>query len=129
MATTPVDITDTGGTNFAEVTNAAVVGAQYGLVVRNIVSAANVAFICSQVSVTTSNMKISNGSPYTSRREIKIKNGGVNTVFLGPDNTVSATTGYALLAGEAESFDMGPNLSVYAITGSGTSQVYTMELG
>jgi hypothetical protein len=131
MALQPVDITDSVGTNFAAVLNQTANGGEYSLIVRNMVSAANFAFICSQVPIGTTNpaVKISNGAPYSSRRLVKLKNGGATTVFLNTSNAVTTSNGYALFAGESEEFEMGPALTIYGISGSTGNVVYVMELG
>jgi hypothetical protein len=62
--------------------------------------------ITNQVAMT-SNAAVIKAAPATGhyRYSITIKNTGLNTVWIGPANTVSKTTGYPLLPGERYTAD------------------------
>lgn len=130
MAIQTVDITDTGGVNFAAVTNVNVVETDYGLVVRAVVSPANNSLATAQIGISTSPFRISNGGPDHNRRLVRIKNATAYNLFLGKDNTVTVGTGYLLMPGEVEEFEIGQNLNIFGIGASGASgTIYTIELG
>jgi hypothetical protein len=131
MATTPVDITDTGGVNFAAVKNVALAETDYGLVVRAIVSPANASFSALQVPVAAppTAFKVSNDVPDNNRRFVRVKNGTTYNIFLG-DSSVSYTKGYILMPGEAETFELGPNVQIWGLGASGAAgDISVLELG
>jgi hypothetical protein len=129
MAVTIVDVSDSGGSNIAVVANAALMGTEYALTVRNIESSANANLRTSQVSIGSAQFQVSSTSPDTYRRSVRIKNGSVYTIYLGSDNTVTTSTGYALLAGEGELFELGPAKDIWGVSVSGSSGVaYVVEI-
>jgi hypothetical protein len=116
--------------SIAEVTGATVVGNQSGLVVHNVVSAANVALVTSQVQISTSpSMQLDSSLAGDQRRVVKLKNGGPNPVYVGPDSSVSVTTGFELAPGDSDDFEIGPALSIWGVASAGTNTVYVMQLG
>jgi hypothetical protein len=130
VAVQPVDITDNAGINIAAVYNSALNGGEFALAVRNMVSPANKAITIAQVSISSAYFQLSNGSPATERRSVRIKNGSAFNIFLGSDNTVTVSTGYLMLPGEVEIFDVGPAKKIFGIGPSGSSGVaYVLELG
>ena len=129
MAVGQVEITDNAGINIAAISSAALVGTEYGLVVRNIESPANFGFSASQVPITASAKQYSNGSPNPDRRSVRLKNGGTSTVYLGSDLTVTLINGYALLPGEVEIFELGPAKNICGIASSAGGVMYVLELG
>lgn len=60
------------------------------------------------------------------RISIYIKNTGSNTIYLG-NSAVATTDGYPLSAGQAVSFDIGPNVTIYGIVASGTETTRIIE--
>src|ERR1700733_13800091 len=115
MATPQVEITDNAGVNIAAIRNAALVGTEYGVVVRSIQSPANFGFSPSQVPISASAVQYSNGGPSPDRRSVRLKNGGTTNVYLGSDLTVTLLNGYALLPGEVEIFELGPAKNICGI--------------
>jgi hypothetical protein len=99
MALQPVDITDSAGVNFAAVNDAALTGLEYGLTVRNIVTAPNASAVTNQYNVGTSSTLITLGSPAHNRRGVKIKNGGAAPIYLGFMSAATVLGGYRLEAG------------------------------
>jgi hypothetical protein len=129
MATQSVDITDTVGTNFAAVKNAALVETDYGLVVRAIVSPANASFSALQIPVETTVFVVSNDLPDVNRRFVRVKNGTTYNIFLGL-SSVTVTSGYLLMPGEVETFELGPAVQIHGIGATGaTGNLYVLELG
>jgi hypothetical protein len=132
MSTPQVEITDNAGINIAAIKNAALVGTEYGLVVRNIESPANFGFSASQIAISASAIQYSNGSPNPDRRSVRLKNGGTTTVYLGSDNSVAlsgSNGGYALLPGEVEIFELGPAKNIWGIASTASGVMYVLELG
>lgn len=65
----------------------------------------------------------------TGRIEATIKNtSDTVTVFVGPDNTVLATTGHALAPGEILNLGQAYRGAIYGITASGSAVVTTAEI-
>jgi hypothetical protein len=134
MATQPVDITDTGGVNFAGVTTAALVQADYGLVVRAIISPANNLFSALQltnIGGPGNTFRVSNGGASSNRRFVRVKNGSAYNLFLFGVNPVDLTKAYLLMPGEVETFEMGPNLTIWGLSDDlvATGPIYVLELG
>jgi hypothetical protein len=127
MATSTTAICDATGSNIAEVRSADPVSSELGLVVRTI-DAPNTNWLATQVSVGTSATLITNGSPYTTRRRIKLKNLGPAAIYTGPSG-VMTSTGYRLDAGEEDNFDLGHDLSIYGISPTTGNTVCVVEMG
>ena len=83
------------------------------------------AFAVRDVDVTTSATEIMSPgiNPLPRQGHIKIKNTGLSTIYIGPDSTVTATSGYPLDQNEELSIPLLHNVSVYGITSAGTSDV------
>ena len=131
MATSPVFVTDSGSNNVV-VSSSALAGNELALSVRAITSPANAFLTCAQVNVTAlATTRISATTSNPDRRLVKLKNGGANTVFLGPSSPVNTGTGsYALFAGESETFEIGPALAIFGLgaVGGPNVTIYVMEL-
>ena len=89
--------------------------------------------VYSTISVTSSATEIKVGaSPNSSRKKLRIFNNGSQTIFLGFDNSVTSTgssQGEPLFKNQWIQYPIGPNLTVYGITSSGSSDVTVSEIG
>lgn len=84
---------------------------------------------CTNVSVTnTATLIIAANS---ARQELFITNAGISPdIFIGPDATVTATTGLPLFAGQTRERSRGFSIwlgPVYGITSSGTADIRVWE--
>jgi hypothetical protein len=136
MAVMTIDVSDSAGVNVATISNAPLVGTEYGLAVRNIESSANSSFAALRVAITllepgAGPAQITSSTPAADRRTARIKNDSAYTVFLGGGHAVTTTNGFALLPGEVEIFEIGSNLSIWGIVSSTSvsGYLYVLELG
>jgi hypothetical protein len=70
-------------------------------------------------------------SPDPDRTIVRIYNKGDETIYIGPENTVTASgvnQGEPLFKDQWIAFSLHPNLTVWGITASGTSTVLIQEL-
>lgn len=128
----PVSIGDpTTWGNAAAVAGAALAGTEQGMAVRSIDSAPNAAGATSQTAVGASAVQVTSGSPSANRRKVKVRNmsGSAGPIFVGFSNAVTTATGYELLPGESENFDVGPALTLWAIAGATGNTVCVTEIG
>jgi len=90
-------------------------------------------FLQSNLNVSTTAVELKVGaSPDESRQVLRIYNKGDETIYLGPENTVTssgANQGEPLFKDQWIQFTIPPFLTVYAITDSGTSTVLVQEIG
>ena len=81
---------------------------------------------------TTAVELVVGSSPDPDRMVVRIYNKGDETIYIGPENTVTASgtnQGEPLFKDQWIAFGLHPNLTVYGITESGTSTVLIQELG
>ena len=69
------------------------------------------------------------GSPLAARKELLMFNDGVNIVYFGPTGVAStgSSKGIPIAPGDLHSMNVGPNLSIFLITGS-TGTIIVQEL-
>lgn len=128
----PVSIGDpTTWGNAAAVAGAALAGTEMGVAARTIESAANAAGTTAQVSVGTSAVQLTSASPAANRRRVKIKvaPAAPGPIYIGFTNAVTTTTGYRLDPGEADNFEVGPALTLYAIASAAGNTAFVLEAG
>ena len=77
------------------------------------------------VTVTTTATAIP-ATALAGRRAMMVRNNGSVTVYLG-DSTVTSTNGFPLSPGEEKSYELGPPVTLYGITASGTADVRVLE--
>jgi hypothetical protein len=129
MATSTVDVSDSGFTNIAAVKSVAPVGNEYGLTARAIIASPNNSFTASQATIPTTSTQLSNGSPDPNRRFVSIKNSTAYNLFVGGSG-VGVSNGYLIEPGAAETFEVGPLKPIYGIAPSGaTGTLYILEQG
>ena len=81
------------------------------------------------VQSTTTVTTTATAIPATSavgRKALMIINNGSNTVYLGA-SSVTTSNGYPLNAGDEKAFDIDELVVLYGITGTGTSDVRSLE--
>lgn len=69
-------------------------------------------------------------TPLTNRSSISIRVDKNNTgaVYIGPDNTVTTSTGYPLFAGDTLGMDLTPTNTIYAIADTAAQIVAVLEI-
>lgn len=92
------------------------------------------AFVVKTVDVSTTAVTLP-GANLTNRNAISIHNtSGTTTIYLGPNNSVTAdnvvgsTSGWEIGPGEFFNLDITDSIDLYAITASGTARVKVMEI-
>lgn len=90
--------------------------------------APNVGFKTSAASVTTTAAQLVS-SPLLGRKRIMIQNLGNKAIFIGFDGTVSTANGLRVSAGAFLEMPFGEDLSIFAISESGTQDVRVVEIG
>lgn len=89
----------------------------------------NDSYITGTVTATTSQIELKvGGSPLVGRELLIIHNNGSKDIWIGPSG-VTTSNGIPVEDGETITISVGQNLSVYAITSSGTASVVVQELG
>ncbi|MEO0271693.1 MAG: hypothetical protein ABIM30_01215 [candidate division WOR-3 bacterium] len=99
--------------------------------VANVVQVTQSAMSSMNVDSVTVNNSAMNliSTPLSGRRKVIIQNvSGNRILFLGHDNTVSASTGIRLSAGASIELEAGPGLDIYAIANGTGCDVRYMEL-
>lgn len=90
-------------------------------------------YIQANISVgTTATELVVGSSPDPDRMVVRIYNKGDETVYIGPENTVTASganQGEPVFKDQWILFCLHPNLTVFGITESGSSTVLVQELG
>ena len=93
----------------------------------------NDVFIQTNLSVSTTAVEIKVGStPDEARQVLRVYNKGPETIYLGPENTVTASganQGEPLFKDQWIEFTIPPFLTLYGITASGTSTALVQEIG
>lgn len=80
------------------------------------------------VTVTTTPTKLPGNAQANRRALVAYNNSAATTIYIGGSDVTSAN-GMVVPAGTASpSFDIGPNVLVYAVTSSGTADVRVMEV-
>lgn len=88
----------------------------------------NVSLVSGSVSVSTTQIEAKvGGSPLANRSRITIENKGNPDIFLGPTG-VTSTTGIKLVKNQTRDMEIGPSISIFMITASGTATVIVQEL-
>jgi hypothetical protein len=81
---------------------------------------------------TTATELIVGGSPESERELVRVYNNGTQKIYIGFDNTVTAAganQGEPLFKNQWIEYPFGPDLTLYAVTASGTADVTISELG
>lgn len=90
-------------------------------------------FIQANVAVSTTAVElVVSGSPDQDRNIVRIYNKGDETVYIGPESSVTSSgtnQGEPLYKDQWIAFCLDPSLTVYGITDSGSSTVLIQELG
>lgn len=80
------------------------------------------------ISVTTSATALRvGGSNLTNRKTLTAYNNGSSTIYWGYDNTVTTSSGTPLEKNQFASWEVGDNVTLYAITSSGSQNVRITE--
>ena len=86
----------------------------------------NTALKTQDVDVTTTAAKLITAS-LTSRKRLTVQNLGAKPIYVGFDNTVTATNGTKIPKHSSWSEDLGPAIEPWAIAGAGTVDVRVLE--
>lgn len=86
-------------------------------------------FQTSQYSVGTSVMQIT-PTPLANRSSItlRVDKDNVGAIYIGPDNTVSISTGYPLFAGDTLGMDLTPSNNIFAIATDPSQTLAALEI-
>lgn len=68
-------------------------------------------------------------SPNIDREVVRIYNKGNQTIYLGPTSGVTSANGEPLFKDQWIEYPFGPNLTIYGITASSSSDVVIAEMG
>jgi hypothetical protein len=96
------------------------------------VERADTSLLHAAISVGTNAVNLyAGGSGLTNRRNISVRNWGNRTIYIGDGtgtNTVTISTGFPLKAGESITLPVSENLTVKAITDTGTVDTRILEV-
>lgn len=92
-----------------------------------VVDVPNLAIASAAVVVDTTAGGTSLGAAMVQRRSIQIQNRGNKSIFIGATG-VTAASGMEIPNGATQSLDLGPAVTVFAITATGTADVRVLQL-
>lgn len=90
-------------------------------------SVPNTAILVTQTTVTSTAAVIL-ASALSDRKRILIENLGAQAIYLGDDNAVTSSDGFRISAGSVLDVELGPGISIYAITAASTADVRILEI-
>jgi hypothetical protein len=79
------------------------------------------------VGTNATDLKVG-GSNLTNRRNLTLRNNGTNTIFIGSGTNVTTSNGFPVKSGETLTLPVSEDLTIKAITSTGTVDTRILEV-